>query len=366
MFMNSRKRFLQTINNKIPDRPPVVATFTPQVAKKMSKYLGLSYEQPLDSMLSTRASHMDLLVELGNDAIVIATCAPDTFPTKTLDNGLIENEWGMIFKPLGLYNEFYVYPLAHAKTVDDISNYKFPDPLANGRWTAAEKNVVKYGKTHGIIADLETTLFETAWYLVGLEKFLMDLLMEAEYINPLLDKIQAIHTIYGKRLVELGADVLWCGDDFGTQQSQIMDMETFRKYFKPRINEMFSEYKKVNPEVKLAWHSCGAFRPFMPDFIELGLDIVNPIQPMAAGMEPEMLKQDFGNELIFFGGVCVQDLLPNKTPTEIQKEMKRRISILGENGGYIVAPAHNIQDDTSIENILAFFDAGKSPYNIIT
>lgn len=357
--MNSRERFLKTINKKTPDRPPVFATFTPQVAQKMSKYLNIPFEEPLDSMLSTRASHMDLLAKLGNDAVGIATCAPYNFPTLTLENGLIENEWGMIFKPLGLYNEFHIYPLAHAETAEDIANYNFPDPFAKGRWDEAEKTIAKYGKTHGIIADLETTLFETAWYLVGLEKFLMDLMMEAEYINPLLDKIQEIHTFYGKKMIELGADVLWCGDDFGTQQSQIMDMETFRKYFKPRFKQMFVEYKKVNPNIKLAWHSCGAFGPFIPEFIEIGLDILNPLQPLATGMEPELLTKKFGNDLVFFGGVCVQDLLPNRSPEKIINEIQRRKKIFGENGGYIVAPAHNIQDDTSVENILAFFEAAK-------
>ena len=357
--MNSRERFLQTINRKDPDRAPVFATFTPQVAQKMSEYLKVNYEKPLDSMLSTRASHMDLLVKLGNDAVGIATCAPANFPSKTLENGLIENEWGMIFKPLGLYNEFYIYPLASAETAEDIAKHKFPDMFAAGRWDEAEKTIDKYSKTHGIIADLETTLFETAWYLVGLEKFLMDLMLEAKYIDPLLDKIQEIHTFYGRKMIEMGADVLWCGDDFGTQQSQIMDIETFRKYFKPRFKQMFAEFKKVNPNIKLAWHSCGAFSPFIPDFIEIGLDIVNPLQPLAAGMEPEILKKQFGNEVIFFGGICVQDLLPNKTPAEIKVEILRRKNILGENGGYIVAPAHNIQNDTSIENILAFFDAAK-------
>jgi uroporphyrinogen decarboxylase len=358
--MTPRERFLLTINRQIPDRPPIFATFTPQVAQKMSDFLGVSYEEPLDSMLSTRASHMDLLVKLGNDAVGIATCAPASFPTKTLENGMIENEWGMIFKPMGLYNEFHVFPLAYAKDAEDIVKHSFPDPFATGRWTEAEKTISKYGKTHGIIADLETTLFETAWYLVGLEKFLMDLMLEAEYINPLLDKIQEIHTYYGKKMIELGADVLWCGDDFGTQQSQIMDMETFRKYFKPRFKQMFAEYKKVNPNIKIAWHSCGAFAPFIPEFIEIGLDIVNPLQPMATGMEPEILKKNFGEKVIFFGGVCVQDLLPNKTPSEIITEIHRRTEIFGKDGGYIVAPAHNIQDDTSIENILAFFESAKN------
>ena len=358
--MNPKERFLHTINRKEPDRPPIFATFTPQVARKMSALLGVPYEEPLDSMLSTRASHMDLLIKLGNDAAGIATCAPDSFPTKTLKNGLIENEWGMVFKPFGLYNEFYVFPLAHAVTAEDITNFKFPDPAAPGRWNEAKKTVLKHGKTHGIIADLETTIFETAWYLVGMEKFLTDLMLEAEYIEPLLDKIQEIHTYYGIKMIELGADFLWCGDDFGTQQSQIMDMETFRKFFKPRYKQMFSEFKKTNPDIKLAWHSCGAFRPFIPEFIEIGLDIVNPLQPMAVGMEPESLKTDFGNDIIFFGGICVQDLLPNQTPEVIKKEVQRRAGIFGKKGGYIIAPAHNIQDDTPVENIIAFFEAARS------
>lgn len=355
--MNKRERFLKTIHGEIPDRPPLYVSLTPQVAERLSSYLNLPYEEPLDSMLSTRASHMDLLAKMGADAVGIAACAPKNNPTITLPDGLIRNEWGMIFKNKGLYNEFYEFPLAHAQTAEDIENYIFPDPHAEGRWDAAIRVIEKYGESHGIIADLETTLFETAWYLTGLEKFLMDLMLEAPYIDPLLDKIQYIHTEYGKKMIELGADVLWCGDDFGTQQSLIMDIETWRKYFKPRIKTMFEEFKAVNPDVKLAWHSCGALKPLIPDFIEVGLDILNPIQPLAAGMEPQTLKDEFGNDLVFFGGICVQDLLPNGTPSKIKEEIIRRAEILGKNGGYIIAPAHNIQDDTPTENILSLFES---------
>ncbi len=355
--MNSRERFLKTINRKVPDRPPLYVSLTPQVAKRLSDHYQFPYEEPLDSMLSTRASHMDLLVAMGVDAVGIAACAPKGCPTITLENGLIKNEWGMVFIDTGLYNEFHEFPLAHAQTAKDIEAFEFPDPFASGRWEAAEHTIEKYGQSHGIIADLETTLLETAWYLTGLEKFLMDMLLEAEYIAPLLDKIQYIHTNYGKRMIEMGADVLWCGDDFGSQHSLMMDKATFRKIFKSRIHEMFKEFKKVNPDIKFAWHSCGAIKPLIPDFIELGLDILNPIQPLAADMEPQQLKDEFGEDIIFFGGICVQDLLPSGTPDSIKKEVRRRSRILGENGGYIMAPAHNIQDDTPTENVLAFFNA---------
>jgi len=357
--MTKKERFQKTINGETPDRAPLYVSCTPQVAQKLCNKLNEPYEEPLDSMLSTRASHMDLMAKLGADVVGITVCSPINNPTVDLGNDMIKNEWGMVFKNTGQYNEFYEFPLAHAETAKDIEDYNFPDPFAEGRWDAAQLTIDKYGKTHGIIADLETTLFETAWYLTGLEKFLMDMMMEAEYINPLLDKIQFIHTEYGKKLIEMGADVLWCGDDFGSQTSLMMDPDTFRKVFKPRTKEMFTEFRKVNPNIKLAWHSCGAIKPLIPDFIEIGLDILNPIQPLATDMEPQRLKDEFGKDLVFFGGICVQDLLPNGTPEAVKEEVIKRAEILGKNGGYIVAPAHNIQEDTSVENILALFEAVK-------
>lgn len=358
--MNSRERFIKTINREIPDRPPVFATLTPQVAEKMSRALGVPYEEPLDSLLSTRISHTRLLLKLGNDAVGIAACAPNNAPTTTDENGIITNEWGMKFINKGLYNEFIEYPLANAETVKDIESYCFPDPLAAGRFDKAKEAVQKYKREYGIIADLETSFFETAWYLVGMEKFLMDLMLDPPYVNALLDKILHINIEIGKELIKLGADVIWCGDDFGSQTNLIMDVDTWRHYFKPRIKYMFREFRKVNPEIKIAWHSCGAVKDLIPEFIELGLDIINPIQPKATGMEPQLLKDEYGKDLTFFGGICVQDLLPNGTPEQIKVEVIRRAEILGKDGGYIIAPAHNIQDDTSVENISAFFEAVKT------
>jgi uroporphyrinogen decarboxylase len=358
--MNSRERFLRTINKENPDRPAVFATFTPQIAAKMSKRLGVDYEEPLDSLLSTRISHTELLLKLGNDAIGVAACAPKNAPTTTDRNGIITNEWGMKFKSNGLYNEFLEYPLSHAETVEDIENYQFPDPFAEGRFDEARKNIATYGKDYGIIADLETSIFETAWYLTGMEKFLMDLMMEPPYLDALLDKIMFVNTEIGKELIRLGADLIWCDDDFGSQTSLIMDLDTWRRHFKPRIKKMFDEFRQVNQEIKIAWHTCGAIRPLIPEFIELGLDFLNPIQPMASNMEPESLSEEFGRSISFFGGICVQDLLPNRTPEQIREEVTRRAKILGNHGGYIIAPAHNVQDDTPEENILAFFEAVQS------
>ena len=357
--MNSRERFLTTIYGREPDRPPLFATLTPQVAEKLSLHLGLPYEKPLDSLLSTRISHTGLLLNLGNDAVGVAACAPDDHPTANLENGRSKNEWGMIFRNAGLYNEFYEFPLKLAEGEEDINHYNFPNPRAPGRFRNAVNSIARYKGQFGIIGDLETSIFETAWYLAGLEKILTDLLTEPAYLNPLLDRIMEINLTTGIELIKQGADIIWAGDDFGGQQGMLMDPELWRKHFKPRIGFLFENFRKVNPAIKIAWHSCGSILPIIPDFIELGLDILNPVQPEAKGMDPLFLKNEFGNDLIFFGGISVQELLPHSTPARIRDETRRIASILGRGGGYIIAPAHNIQADTPVENILAFFNAVK-------
>jgi uroporphyrinogen-III decarboxylase len=203
--------------------------------------------------------------------------------------------------------------------------------------------------------------FEISWYLTGMEKLLTDLMLESEYVYRLWDSIIEYIISCGRKLIDMGVDIIWCGDDYGSQTGMIIDPDTWRREIKPRIKYMFSEFRKVKPDIKIAWHSCGSILPVIPDFIEVGLDILNPIQPLAHGMDPAWLKSTYGRDLVFFGGIDVQQLLPSGTPQMIMDEVRRRISILGKDGGYVIAPAHNIQPDTSTRNILAFFEAALNP-----
>ncbi len=357
--MKPRERVLRALSGQSVDRPPIFVTLTPEAAKKLSDHIDVPFEEPYDSLLSTRMSHMGLLTKLGNDCVGIAATSPPGDPTKLIDaeNKIYQNEWGMQFVNVGLYNEFHKYPLANCTSVEDIENYNWPDPFAAGRFDAAAELIAKYKGDYAIVADLETSFFETSWYLMGMEKLLMDMAMGEEHIFALFDKVMHINTEIGKRLIEMGADIIWAGDDFGTQRGMMISPEMWRDIFKPRIKWMFSEFKKVNPDIKIAWHSCGSIIPIIEDFAEIGLDILNPIQPLAEGMDPHYLKDNYGDRLSFFGGIDIQHLLPNGTIDEIKTEVKRRIEILGKGGGYIIAPAHNIQDDTPVENILAFYEA---------
>ena len=355
--MTSKERVLRAIRHEKTDRPPIYSSLTPQMAQKLADHFGIPREEPANSLLGSRCSFTELLHKMGDDLVGVAACYPDDKPVVKTADGLLVNEWGMTFKDCGLYSEFYKFPLENAESVNDILNYSFPEPHAKGRYDLAKKVIAKYGKNYGIVGDLETTIFETCWYLVGLEKFLMDLMVEPPYVNALLDKVMHVNLEIGKELIRLGVDILWCGDDFGTQTGCIMDPEIWRKHFKPRIQYMITEFKKVNPEVKIAWHSCGSILPIVPDFIEAGLDILNPLQPLATGMEPKFFKDTYGKQLAFFGAIDVQHLLPNESPAKVKSEVKCIASILGKDGGYILAPAHNIQPDTPVENVLAMYEA---------
>jgi len=243
--------------------------------------------------------------------------------------------------------------------VEEVDEFKMPDPLAPGRWDLAEKMIKRYKDNFAIVGDLETTIFELSWNLVGMEKFLMDLIMEKPYVFALMDKVMEYNLACGKKMVELGVDMIWTGDDFGTQKGMLLSPEIWRKVFKPRMQYIFKELRKVNPGIKIAYHSCGSIFPIIPDLIEIGLDVLNPIQPRAKDMDLAKLKQKFGDELVFFGGVDEQKVLPFGDVKQVEDEVKLRIAQAGQGGGFIIAPAHNIQPDTPLENIYAYFEAIK-------
>ena len=198
------------------------------------------------------------------------------------------------------------------------------------------------------------TLFELSWYLRGLQTVLMDMLTEKDFMHAYLDHLMGWIEATGSRLVELGVDIIWIGDDFGMQDRMLVAPELFREFFKPRYAKLFAEWKRINPNVKIAFHSDGCIYPIIGDLIEIGLDILNPVQP--SSMDPAKVKKDFGDRLTLWGTVDVQNVLPFGTAEDVANEVKLRLRTAGKGGGLIIAPAHNIQPDVPLANILAFYD----------
>jgi len=356
--MTSRERFLIAANGGKPDRIPVYGSLTPQAAKKLAEHFGITEDvEPVDSFLSTRLSHIAIVNKLGNDAVNIGACRESGKETKVLPDGTSTDEWGFIYTQCGLYGEVTGRPLANCESVEDVLAYEVPNPNDEGRFALARQNYEKYHNDYAIIGNLEAAIFEVAWNLVGLEKFLVDMMCEEEYISVLLDKITDFNLAVALTLVDIGSDVIWMGDDIGMQTGPLMNEDLYDKYLFPRHKRIIDAIKKKNPDVRIAYHSCGSIVPFIPKLIEAGVEILNPIQPRAKGMDLGLLKKQYGDKLVFFGGIDIQNVLPYGTPEDVENEVILRIKQTGENGGLILAPAHNIQADTPVENILKMYEA---------
>ncbi len=200
-----------------------------------------------------------------------------------------------------------------------------------------------------------TTIWETAWALRGLERLMMDLIDNPELAQRILDIPYHYHLTAAKKLVAMGVDMIWLGDDVGSQQGMIMAPDMWRTLFKPRMAAFIRTLKEINPELKVAYHSCGDIRPIIGDLVDIGLDVLNPIQP--ACLDLQQLAEAYEDKLCFWGSIDEQQTLPFGTPDDVEQEVATRIKTLGRNGGLILGPTHHVQLDTPMENFWAMVNA---------
>jgi len=354
--LTPRERVLRTLGLREPDRVPVFITLTPQLAESLYHSLGRSPRPVADSPLSAnRVSFTDLLVELGNDVVGVGACAPSASPMREIQPGVYLDEWGISYRDVGHYTEMTGYPLAHAESMADLRDYQFPDPSAPGRFSLAEEVVARYGDSHVVCGNLECTIFEGSWHLTGFDKFVLDLALDKQYVFALMERMMDYSIGGGRELIDRGADPLWLGDDMGTQRGMLISPEMWRGVFKERLRRVIRALKDRNPRVKIAYHSCGCYFPIIPDLLEVGVDVLNALQPMALDMDLGRLKAIFGGRACLFGGLDIQRVLPFGTMAEVEAEVRRVITAAAPGGGYILAGAHNLQPDTSVEKVTALF-----------
>jgi uroporphyrinogen decarboxylase len=266
------------------------------------------------------------------------------------------NEYHMRMRQGDIYVEVVDFPLANAMTKADIKAFPFPDPDAPGRYTDAEDLVKKYHDDFLIIGDIELTIFSLAQELVGMEKILVDMMMESEYVLPLFEACTEFQTLVGTRLIEKGVDAIWVGDDFGTQTSLIMPPEVFKAQLKPLYKRMVDKFKALKPDIIPILHCDGAVSELLNDIHEVGFEVFNPVQPGVPGHLPQDLKDRFGDNFAFWGAIDQQNLLPNGSDEELKNDIIEKIKVLGRNGGYMIAPAHIIQSDVSPERVEKFIE----------
>ena len=184
-----------------------------------------------------------------------------------------------------------------------------------------------------------------------MEKYLIGMALEEDWAVALDQRVEDWTTGLALSLVDAGVDALWFGEDLGSQTSMLISPEQWRARYKPRHKRMIDRVKTANPEVVVIMHSDGAVAPLLDDFIELGIEVYNPVQPNVPGSDPEMLARKYGGRISFFGGIDQQVLLPTGDKAAISREIRERARILGARGGYLIAPAHILQKDVSMDTV---------------
>lgn len=356
------------LNHEEPDRCPMQISFTPEFASRLKDELGLTDED----LYNPHGGGNTYLLERAIDEDMLLTSvgwANSYYATELYsDNGVsYTDEWGVEWKNVeyetrfgkGRYTEIVTHPLADEEAID---SYQPPDPNRPELYVEAARVIQEYKDEYWIVGVTVTTIFETAWALRGYERTLMDLVVNADLVERLLDIPFNYHLTAAKKLVEMGVDMIWMGDDMGTQERMLISPDTWRRFFKPRMATSISTLKSINPEVKVAYHSDGVIYPIIPDLIEIGLDVLNPVQPRC--MDPEKLKKEYEYKLCFWGSIDEQYTLPFGTPTEVEREVLARLRTLGKNGGLIIGPTHHVQLDTPLENFWAMVNTiTKTPYS---
>ena len=361
--MKHRERVLTALNHEEPDRCPMQISFTPEFASRLKDALGLTGADLHNPHGGGNTYALERAI--GEDLILTSVgWANSYYATETYSEGgrspsagvSYTDEWGIGWQNVayetrfgtGHYTEIISHPLADDAAID---SYRPPDPHRPELYADTERVVKEFKDEYWIVGVTVTTVFETAWALRGYEKTLMDLALNPDLIEKLFDIPFNYHLTAAKKLVDLGVDMIWIGDDVGAQDRMLISPATWRRFFKPRMATFISTLKAINPDVKIAYHSDGNIAPIIPDLIEVGLDVLNPIQPRS--MDPAKLKREYGAKLCFWGSIDEQHTLPFGTPAEVEKEVTTRLNTLGENGGLIIGPTHHVQLDTPLESFWA-------------
>lgn len=379
--MNSRERVLAALNHEQPDRVPIdlggwVSTIHHIAYRRLVEHLGVpdAKGEVRDWIQQTVIPDESVLQRLGVDTRYIRPGNPvgkdwELKRDEDEDHYYITDGWGVkraMPKKGGLYYDivFSECPLKDA-TVKDLEEYPWPNPRDPGFIAGLEEQAqdLYENSDYAIVADFNfESWYESAWYMRGFAQFYMDMIRNPEFVDALLEKLSNLHMEFLDHVLEVTGKyvhVIMQGDDLAAQNGPLMSLEAYRRFIKPRQKKVFDLIKQKT-EAKLFYHCCGSVYRFIPDLLEIGIDILNPIQVSAKDMNTKRLKKEYGDKLVFWGAIDTQHVLPFGTPQDVENEVKRRIEDLGHGGGYILASVHNIQADVPPENIVAMFDTAQN------
>ena len=341
-----------SLEHSSPDRMPLMLWMTPEINDRLQKHLAVN-------------SELEVLEALDVD---VRWLNPDYIGPSPKEG--INERWdwfGIGYKKVknefGSYEEFSHHPLKDVQTIEDYKKYSWPD-VEWWDYDSINKQIDRHCKNQSRwIGVGAASIFERSWNLMGFEKLLFDMAINPELIEAVMDGMLEFYLEQTTRMFQAAGDridMVYIADDLASQDALLISMEMYRRFLKPRWEKYIDTIKnRFGNHIKFHYHSCGAVAPLIPDLIEIGVDILNPLQPKAKGMEPQALKDTYGDRLAFSGGLDIQDILPHGSVQQVKDEAGRLIDILGKDGGYIASAAHAVQPDTPVENVIAMIEGFK-------
>lgn len=252
-----------------------------------------------------------------------------------------------------------LHPLQNVSDASEIERYPFPDfthITDDGSIAQAVRSIRKSDHV-SIATGFQCTIWETAWYLRGMENLMMDMMEDNEIAHLLFDKITGISVCRAEKYAQCGVDILFLGDDIGMQRSIMMSIELWREWIFPRLKKVIDAAKNIKPDILIQYHSCGYIEPFIPHLIEAGVEILNPVQPEC--MDFTEIHRKYGDKLSFNGTLGTQTLMPFGTPDEVYEKTQENLRLAGSAGGLLCCPTHLLEPEVPYENVVAYIKACK-------
>jgi len=366
--MSPRERVLAAVDRQGPHRVPIdvggtsFSTVIGQAYERLKASLGVGGETAYMKRKS-RSALLDEAVarRLGTDTRPLLVGSPDGWQDVYFDDGSFRDEFGVVWRRAG---DGHYAPLGNPLRqagLNELAAYPWPDPHNPGRTRGlrdAARRLHEEGE-HAVVLSMPVGFVHLSQYLRGYEQWRMDIVLNPEFLDALMDGALAWWmALCASVLDEVGpyVDVVALADDVAFHDRPMVDLARYRRLFKPRHEQMVRCVKERSG-ARVLYHCCGAVRSLVDEFVDIGVDALNPVQVSSADMDTAALKAEFGERISFWGAIDTQRVLPRGTPEEVRAEVRQRIADLAPGGGYVLASVHNIQEDVPPENILAMADA---------
>lgn len=372
--LSHRERFLRCLDHEQPDRVLVELGSTRCTGihgvayGALKAHLGLEGSYTLVEPFGVgRRGSLAVIEEViqerfGLDMHGIFLTQPEGTPELNFPDGSYRDEWGVVRRPVpeSYYHEIVHSPLSGEPIVADLEAYRWPDPHDVGRFRQLRQDALaaSAGGEYPVALNLGDICVHQSQFCRGFEPWLVDFALHPEFMHELLTRVTDIRigiAVEALRRVGDVVDLVETSDDVATQKGLMISPRHYREFIKPQHKRFFDAVRAHTP-ARIMYHCCGNVVPILDDLVEIGVDVLNPIQISADQMDTARLKRDYGDRLVFMGAIDTQEVLRLGTPAQVSQEVRKRIDDLGAGGGYILAAVHNIQPDVPPENICAMFD----------